>query len=303
MQDIDSIQLFPASGEEQLPGYRADFPCISTRAHLYRYARPQVPWHWHSTVEIFYMEQGTLEYSTPGGTWVFPAGSGGFVNVNVLHSSRVLPTPAGAIQLLHLFDPMLLSGGPTNRLYTKYILPLTGSGREVIPLMPGDAKQAALLTLLKESFSLDETRFGYEFALRQRLETLWLGLLPLASGEKAAGAPADEAIKAMMLYVHHHFSEDITVDQIAQAGMVSRRECFRLFRERLRTTPLGYLRDHRLRRACELLQQNRLSMTDVASQCGLGSSSYFGQQFRAAYGLTPTQYRKHWHDPENIPRK
>lgn len=303
MRDIDGIQLFSGSNEEQLPGYSPDFPCITTRANLYRYAQPQIPWHWHSTVEVFYLEQGTLEYRTPGGTWVFPAGSGGFVNANVLHSSRVLPSPDGAVQLLHLFDPAFLSGGAMNRLYTKYILPLTTSGREMIPLMADDPKQGTLLTILKKSFSLDEGQFGYEFALRQNLEDIWLGLVALTAGEKATSAPADGPIKAMMLFIHHHFAEDITVDQIAQAGLVSRRGCFRIFREQLRTTPLGYLRDYRLERARDLLRHRQLSMTEIAAQCGLGSSSYFGQQFRASFGLTPSQYRNRWHDPEKFEHK
>lgn len=302
MRDIDSIQLFSGSNEEQLPGYSPDFPCITTRAHLYRYAHPQVPWHWHSTVEVFYLEQGALEYSTPNGTWVFPAGSGGFVNANVLHTSRVIPSADATIQLLHLFDPAFLSGGAMNRLYTKYILPLVSSGAELIPLMPEDAAQASVLEVLKQSFSLEEDQFGYEFSLRQTLTEVWLGLLQIPA-PKATTVPGDNAIKAMMLFVHHHFSEDITVDQIAQAGLVSRRGCFRLFREQLHTTPLGYLREYRLQRSCDLLRQGQLSMTQIANQCGLGSSSYFGQQFRESFGLTPSHYRNRWHDPENFKRK
>lgn len=302
MRDIDSIQLFSGSNEEQLPGYSPDFPCITTRANLYRYAQPHVPWHWHGTAEVFYLQQGILEYSTPGGTWVFPAGSGGFVNANVLHTSRLLPSPDSAVQLLHLFDPAFLSGGAMNRLYTKYVLPLVRSGAELIPLMPEDAAQASVLEVLKQSFFLDENQFGYEFALRQALTEVWLGLLQIPA-PKATTVPGDNAIKAMMLFVHHHFSEDITVDQIAQAGLVSRRGCFRLFREQLHTTPLGYLREYRLQRACDLLRQGQLSMTQIANQCGLGSSSYFGQQFRESFSLTPSQYRNCWHDPENFKRK
>lgn len=44
MKQIDSIQLFPGSDEEQLPDYTPDFPCITTRANLHKYADPRVPW-------------------------------------------------------------------------------------------------------------------------------------------------------------------------------------------------------------------------------------------------------------------
>lgn len=142
LKEIDNIQLFPGTDEEMLPGYSPDFPCITTRANLYRYAQPLIPWHWHSTIEVFYLERGVLEYRTPGGTWVFPAGSGGFVNANVLHSTRVIPSGDAAIQLLHLFAPSFLAGGTRNRLYTKYISPLVSSGVELIPLMADDPRHA-----------------------------------------------------------------------------------------------------------------------------------------------------------------
>ena len=110
MQNIRSIQIHEESNEELLPGFSQDFPYIASCAELDKYIEPAIPWHWHRTVELFYMESGTLEYTTPNGKWTFPAGSGGFVNSNVLHTSRVVPSGEETIQLLHLFDSELLAG-------------------------------------------------------------------------------------------------------------------------------------------------------------------------------------------------
>lgn len=298
MKEIDAIRLFPQSNEEDLPDYTPDFPCITTRASLYKYADPRVPWHWHDAGELFYMDSGTLEYTTPGGKWVFPQGTGGFVNANVLHSSRILSTQGPTVQLLHLFDPGFLAGDRGGRLYRKYIRPLTDSGVELFPILEGET-----LEKLRESFALSETAPGYEFALRQGLTEVWLGLLGQLPGEVAPAVPGDGAVKAMMAFVQAHFGEDITVDHIARAGLVSRRGCFRLFREQLHTTPVLYLREYRLSRACALLLDSSLSVTEIAGRCGLGSGSYFGQQFRLRYGMTPSRYRQKWHDNENIERK
>ena len=65
MKNIQSIQLIEGSNEELLPGFSPDFPYIASRALLDRYLEPATPWHWHRTVELFYMESGTLEYSMP----------------------------------------------------------------------------------------------------------------------------------------------------------------------------------------------------------------------------------------------
>ena len=76
MKNIQSIEFYAGSKEEKLPDFMSDFPYIATRAELDHYAGGLVPWHWHKTVELFYMESGVLEYNTPKQKLVFPAGSG-----------------------------------------------------------------------------------------------------------------------------------------------------------------------------------------------------------------------------------
>ncbi len=90
MKNIHSIEFYTGSKEELLPGFEKDFPYIASRAELDKYIGHYVPWHWHKTVELFYMESGSIEYDTPGGKLLFPAGSGGIVNSNVLHMTKAI---------------------------------------------------------------------------------------------------------------------------------------------------------------------------------------------------------------------
>ena len=91
MKIIRNLQFHNGTREELLPGFDPGFPYIATRAEIDRYAGRFAPWHWHRSVELFYMESGTLEYFVPGKHLVFPAGSGGFVNSNVLHPFKRPP--------------------------------------------------------------------------------------------------------------------------------------------------------------------------------------------------------------------
>ncbi|MBQ4165586.1 MAG: helix-turn-helix transcriptional regulator, partial [Oscillospiraceae bacterium] len=47
----------------------------------------------------------------------------------------------------------------------------------------------------------------------------------------------------------------------------------------------------RIRRACSLLRENTLSITEVALRCGFSDSNYFSRAFRKCCGMTPSQYR------------
>ena len=61
MKDITNIEFRSGSKEERLPGFAPDFPYIASRAELDKYIGRFVPWHWHKTVELFYVESGVLE--------------------------------------------------------------------------------------------------------------------------------------------------------------------------------------------------------------------------------------------------
>ena len=307
MQNVRSIQIHEDSNEELLPGFSQDFPYIASCAELDKYIEPATPWHWHRTVELFYMESGTLEYTTPNGKWTFPAGSGGFVNSNVLHTSRVVPSGEETIQLLHLFDSELLAGVQASQIDAKYIRPLTSAtGIEMIALSNDVPQQAALLEKIRKAFDLDEGSWGYEFTLRHYLTEIWLELFELVRGDLEANSrinPSDEKMKAMMRFIHSHYQESISVEDIAREAHISKRVCFRLFQENLHMTPLEYMTSYRLRKACQRLVDTNESITQIAYSCGLGSSSYFGKVFRERYGCTPAAYRKSWHDCDKYKHK
>lgn len=303
MRNVRGVELIEGSNEELLPGFTEEFPYIATCARLGQYIDSTVPWHWHSAVELFFMESGCLEYTTPNGKWVFPAGSGGFVNANVLHTSRVVSPGDGTVQLLHLFDPVLLAGENGSRMDVKYIRPLIMSaGTEMIALYPEDPVQADILKDIRQAFSVPDGEWGYEFQLRRQLTDIWLKLFDLARPAMNDGAPSwgrEEQVKAMMRYIQEHFSEPISVERLAEAVHVSKRVCFRLFQENLHMTPVEYITSYRLGKACRLLTGSSEPITRIAYSCGLGSSSYFGKVFRERFGCAPSEYRKKWRDRDN----
>ena len=297
MRKVLSVELYPGSQEERLPGFTPQFPHLCSRSPLSSYPQSRAPWHWHKSMELFYVRSGALIYQTPGGKRLFRAGSGGLVNSNVLHQTQAVEP--GTESTLHLFEPELVAGIPGGTVEQKYVAPLRDApGLELIALSPEDAAQAETLRLLQESFRLDEDAFGYELRLQALLCTLWLRLVeqvhPAACPQERPASPASEKIKPMMLYIHAHMAEKLPVRALAEAAYCSERECYRVFREVLHITPAEYLQNVRLQMACKLLIETQLPLTEVAQRCGLGSASYFGAQFREKIGTSPSAYRKCW---------
>ena len=292
------IDLYPGSQQERLPGFSPQFPHICSHVLLPDGPAGGCIWHWHKSMELFYVEKGAIIYHTPGGQRLFRAGSGGMVNSNVLHRTQSLEN--GTTQRLHLFEPELLAGIPGGTVQQRYLTPLVEQpGLELLPLSPEVPQQAAALALLCQSLELDETAFGYELRLQAMLSELWLAFLQqLPPLEPAAPerSSASNKVKQMILFMTAHAAEKLSVADIAAAAFCSERECYRCFGTCLHTTPSDYLRNIRLQMAGQLLVQTKLAVTDIAQQCGLGSSSYFGAQFRQHFGCSPTAYREKWQD-------
>ena len=84
MKIIRKVEFKPGSYEEELPGISAEFPYIASYVELDKCAGRQSPWHWHKEAELFYMEQGSLEYDTPHGKTSFYGWFRGF-RIQMLH--------------------------------------------------------------------------------------------------------------------------------------------------------------------------------------------------------------------------
>ncbi|MCC8027881.1 MAG: AraC family transcriptional regulator [Clostridium sp.] len=307
MKNISTIEFHTGTKEELLPDFSPDFPYIATRAQLDKYRERFVPWHWHKTVELFYMESGGIEYFTPGGRTVFPEGSGGMVNSNVLHMTKPLKDHEENSQIHHIFDPSFIAGEHGSRIEEKYITPLISSPQiEIIPLYPDDPEQALILDAVRRSFCLREEEFGYEIKLRAALSDIWLRLLALSHPlpeEKGRAGKAGDKIKSMLIYIHEHYGEKIRISHLSEAAYSSERECFRAFQDSLHMTPVEYIQNYRIQMACRLLAETDQAVTSICHACGLGSSSYFGKIFREHTGCTPVEYRRKWQNRDRKGQK
>ena len=252
--------------------------------------------------ELFYLEQGGLEYETPQGKTAFTAGSGGCVNSNVLHMSRAKDGDGAVASLLHIFNPLLISGQSGSIIDRKYVSPLmTASHVEIIGLYPDQPSHVPVLEALRQSFRISEGGYGYEIRLRAALSEIWCSLLAMAETmEKGSkyNSRSSQKIKIMLAFIHKHCGDKLSVKEIAASAFISERECFRAFRDCLNMTPVEYVTSCRLQRACWMLSEGNEPITSICQTCGLGSSSYFGKVFRSCMGCSPKEYRLKWQNSD-----
>lgn len=87
--------------------------------------------------------------------------------------------------------------------------------------------------------------------------------------------------------------EPWTLDSMADACGLGRSQFSTLCRKITNLSPITYLGELRLEGAAALLlDDSRMSVTEIAFRCGFQSSQYFAKVFRGRHGLTPSEHRR-----------
>ncbi len=96
-------------------------------------------------------------------------------------------------------------------------------------------------------------------------------------------------IKPAVLYIHEHYQTGrISVAALAECCSITPQYFHRLFVGCMGTTPAKYIENLRLRRAKELLETGKYSVSGVLTVCGYENAANFTRSFRRLFGVTPS---------------
>lgn len=295
-RNYNKLQLI-ANSREVVPMEETGMRFVCFHADRETFAEGDIPWHWHTVMEISYVAEGELELQTIGGSFLLKKGEAVFINSGVLHGYHLLSDDACEYYSL-LFDSSFLAGAHGSIIDQKYIYPIQQSQSvQTWPIRPGGFDEACMLKETTEIIELCRNEpYGYEFRLRTLLGDFWCDLLR-ATEELRANAPQKQLIdmdrmKTMILFIQEHYAERLSLDDIAAAADISARECTRCFQRSIGCSPMNYLNDYRLETAAEMLLTTADSVTEISENCGFSSVSYFGKAFREKMGCAPLAYRK-----------
>ncbi len=281
-------------GSEQIGYQNPAFPVYVKWGDLLRFPGMAALCHWHEELELLMPVSGSLRYNINGSVVEVSQGDAIFVNSRQLHYG--FSVDGRDCQYLCLaFLPQLLC--VNQEISSRFVLPLVNSPGIPWLLLRGDVpEQRILLDIIREMGTLvREQAPGYELGLTACVYRLWQGLYQLAQTAIGEEVSSDSNViiqKKMMDYVRSHYQERIRGEDIAAAGGVCRTKCWQIFRKYLGQTPNDYLNSIRLERAMQLLKSTRLSVTEIASECGFSGASYFTELFTRQKGCPPSRYRK-----------
>jgi AraC family transcriptional regulator len=104
----------------------------------------------------------------------------------------------------------------------------------------------------------------------------------------------DRAMDDTIQYIHGHYSEDITLDQLSSVAAMSKYHFLRCFKKATGKTPFEFLRELRLQKAVELVHSSmckKANLTNIAYEIGL-TPNQMQVLWKRRFGMTPSDYLK-----------
>jgi AraC-like DNA-binding protein len=260
--------------------------------------------HWrhsHRFVEVNYIRAGRCTHHI--GDRTFASGPGSFGITHYTQTHDLVTEPAG-VEVINLYldvqRSLLPDVGAELSGALHQVLPIHPSLRHRrnqfvhLQLVPGGAQDALLDAMLEEQSA---RRPGFREAMHAQLRLLLVlcarhvqehGLYPAQAEVGACELKMEELRRRL----DGDLRLRVDLAAIAEEFGYSKHHLCRAFKSHTGASIVSYQLAQRLDAALRALRATTGSVLEIAGDCGFADQSFFNRKFRAAMGMTPTEYRR-----------
>lgn len=274
--------------------YKKEATETSSSLYVKRVREPvfDINWHFHEEYELIYIIKGNGIRLVGDNLSNFQSGELVLVGPNIPHLWRTTKNVNTVDRIIIKFDEIP-----------------TGVNFFSLPEFSG------INTLLKKA----KNGIYFGAATRERIHNYFLDISKAEGAEKwllllrildilsksddagklsnpymkiAQQLPEGNRLSKVISYISENYDRDITLEIMADIAAMTVPSFCRYFKKRTNKTFVQFLNEYRIGKACVLLIENKLSVTEI--WCGLGfkSSTNFNKIFKKIYHCTPMEYRK-----------
>lgn len=249
--------------------------------------------HWNDDITLITILSGSAAIQVDHSLMTLHAGD--LIMINKKHRHHLYSTDGSDCSFICvLFHPNLflnnLEMATLTNNYNEHLFP----GYKFIPADSADCHY--LRPLIDQMVSLNSDRPPYyELRILGNLHLILARCLASTSiadpFDTTNGSPDEQAFYLMLDYIHHHYRENISMEELAAAGGVCKSRCYTIFQKLIQCTPVEYINNQRLMISRNYLADQKTSIAAVATICGFNSQSYYSKLFRKKFKMTPRQFR------------
>ena len=239
------------------------------------------PEHWHEHLELLYILEGKTNVEINGTVISVEKGDLIVVNGNELHGCFGDQIPVSIMVISFEMETL------AKEFAEKHII--------FQALIRDDKEIAHMVTNIVEEN--EQKNMGYKLICKGYVLQLIAYLCRnyasemLTDTESAKRRRNLERLNIVLQYINKHFSEEISVEELAELIHLSEGRFSHLFKENVGMSALKYINEVRIRKADALLQNETLTIAEVASYVGISNYGYFGKMYKRYYGYAPGERR------------
>jgi len=246
--------------------------------------------HSHDFTSLIFILEGKCRYIIDGVEYPVQEGNLIIISPYSLHERVILPTEH-VVEFHVGFNNFCIKGLPDGYIQTSNLMPIT---------MINSYKQT-FTNCCEEIINEQNKNEPYKPLI---IKALVMKLITLIIRENALTDCTNqqtsitiektdraEIVQAIINYMNENYAKDISLSKLSQNMYLSSVYISKIFKEEIGDSPINYLIQIRLAKACELLEQNRgLSIKEIAQIVGYQDAYYFSKLFKKYYGASPSKY-------------
>ena len=250
-------------------------------------------YHSHDVPEMAFVLSGTGRYRVDGRTFCISEGDLLIFNPGVRHQALYCPeAEVPATEFFVGFSDIQFQGVPANTM------PLPEGS--ILFHTKGELKRKLYRICLAMQEEKAVSRQGRYFMMKSYLMQFILLVIreqcqPVESSRGCSFESVNKKylVEQILNYFEEHYSEKISLDQIAENMYLSPFYISKIFKSETGETPIRHLIDIRLENAMELLENGwQGSIQEVAARVGYDDAYHFSKLFKKRYGISPSQARR-----------
>ncbi|MET3545566.1 AraC-like DNA-binding protein [Paenibacillus favisporus] len=204
-----------------------------------------------------------------------------------VEAGDMIYVPGGSIREAHTFKESLMHSYPFNFFwaepYNHIHLPFKGVTKKVITKeILGYIREFNHVWMSKQPFYHIQARALFELILHRLLTNYY----------RKAPMPIDPRIKKLTEYISEHYSENLSIAELAEWLHLSPVYLGRLFKQNTGTTLKEYIKRIRINNAEMMLSSGDFTVKNAAEMCGIDDIYYFSKLFKEMKGYPPSAARK-----------
>lgn len=240
--------------------------------------------HWHEAFEILKIYEHELEIDYEGIHFTAQPGDMVIFGANEIHSGRTGANGCHYRALQFKWGELLGSTPFEQKMLRNF---LDGTYHFQAKIHDDTANQ--LFDAVVKAH--DDKGIVQPIAEKGRLCELITYLIKKYMNNNYFFSSTDKKLNDVLDYIKAHFTENISTETVAEMFSYNKSHLCRKFKKNTGMSMVDFIHMCRIEYAQQLIKEDKLSLTEIATQCGYNSLSYFSSRFRKMAVISPNEWK------------